>query len=155
MRTTSRLQLPQHDETAPVWLAFAPALLYGMLLTYLVLAPSPWWFLGATGASVEESVDRALADWIQHGTAYAILTGLLLAATALARKPWTVACLAVALGHGMLTEWLQGFIPRRCCCWPDLAANAAGVGIGAACLLLVLTAGRRFPQTQPAAVDQS
>ena len=54
------------------------AALYGLLLTYLLLAPSPLWIFGEWGDSVERSVDRTFADYVQHGVCYAIFLLLLL-----------------------------------------------------------------------------
>ncbi len=104
--------------------------LYALALTYLLLAPDPLWIFGVWGDSVERTVDRTLADYVQHGLCYSIFT-LLLLWSARSTGPITssklTCCAVIALTHGLLTEFLQRFVPQRDFSTLDIAANAIGV----------------------------
>ncbi|MCH7989959.1 MAG: VanZ family protein, partial [Planctomycetes bacterium] len=104
--------------------------LYGLLVTYLLLAPHPLWIFGEWGDNVERSVDRTLADYVQHGVCYSIFM-LLLLWSARTRGPFTnlklACCAALVICHGLLTEFLQMFIPQRDFSVFDIAANTTGV----------------------------
>ena len=104
--------------------------LYALLLTNLLLAPHPLWMFGLTGDAVEESVNGTLADYIQHGLSYTLLTVLLIAAV----RPKTMRglglCVAIALAHGLGTEVLQAVIPLRDCEFSDALADSIGVAVG-------------------------
>ena len=55
----------------------------GLVLSYLLLSPSPLSFMGATGAGMERTADAILQDTTQHLTAYAVWTGIGTVGTAL------------------------------------------------------------------------
>ena len=106
--------------------------LYVVVLTNVLLAPHPLWMFGLTGDAVEESLNSALADYIQHGLSYTLLTVLLIAAV----RPRTVRgltlCVALTLAHGLGTEALQAVIPLRDCEWSDALADSIGAVTGLA-----------------------
>ncbi|HVJ84631.1 MAG TPA: VanZ family protein, partial [Caulifigura sp.] len=92
------------------WLAGA----YAVGLAYLLLAPEPLFFLGRTGADIDEAVSSTIADWVEHGTVYAVLT-ILLIATGDARR--VILPMLAAVAHGAVTETLQHWIPPREASW--------------------------------------
>lgn len=104
--------------------------LYALVLTNLLLAPHPFWMFGITGDAVEESLNRTLADYIQHSLSYALLTVLLIAAV----RPKTIRglglCVVLSVAHGLGTEALQAIIPLRDCEFSDALANSIGVATG-------------------------
>jgi VanZ family protein len=125
--STKRLTSPDSTPRQASWLIRAIALAYAVFLTWLTLAPNPWWLFGVDTRGVERAVDSTLGDWIQHGMAY----GLLAVLFALARWPGPVGLwLAAVMAHALLTEWLQGFVPDRTSDWTDAVANGAGVACG-------------------------
>jgi VanZ family protein len=103
------------------------ALVYSLLVAVVLLTPDPWALLGWAGKRLEGSVDATLADYVQHGVAYALL--LMLWTTALTwARPWTMpGSLAIALLHGTVFEVAQWWIPQRTFDLRDLAANWLGV----------------------------
>jgi VanZ family protein len=121
------------------------AVSYTVVLSYLLLAPEPLFFLGGPGASVDRAVTVSVAGWLQHAAAYAILSCLLLAAF-VPNCRWE-ALLALAVLHGGLTEVIQRWIPHRECDWTDMLANIAGVAFGAIGGLGLLLAGRWFAES--------
>jgi VanZ family protein len=102
------------------WLACA----YALALGYLLLAPEPLFFLGRTGAAIDDSVSFIVADWVEHGCAYAVLTGLFVVAFGTAQLTWP---LLAALVHGFSTEVLQAWMPPREASWIDAGANVCGI----------------------------
>ena len=110
--------------------AHIATVVYVLMLTYLLLAPQPLWFLGESGDRFEQSVDQSLADYVQHGVCYAILM-LLLLWSARITGPLTslklACCAALVICHGLLTEFLQMFIPQREFSVVDIVANTTGV----------------------------
>lgn len=101
-----------------------------LLLTYLTLAPDPWWFMGQAGREAEQSIDSTFADYSQHFGAYAVLAVLLAGASFTTQSPSVKAVAVFAVLHGVATEWLQQFIPLRTCDWTDALANMLGVLAG-------------------------
>lgn len=104
--------------------------LYAVVLTYLLLAPDPLWLFGVWGDDVERAVDRTLTDYLQHGLCYSIFTLLLFwsaRSTGALTSSRLTCCAAVAILHGLLTEFLQMFIPQRHFAILDIAANVTGV----------------------------
>ncbi len=100
------------------------------MLTYLLLAPHPLWVFGIYGDVVEESIDRTFTAYLQHGMAYALLAWLLIWASRAKPTSWRVLCALFAVGHAVVVESLQGFMPLRYPCWQDAAANVLGAGAG-------------------------
>ncbi len=108
------------------WLAIG----YTLLLSYLLLAPQPLFFLGQTGAAADEAVSETVADWAQHAAVFAMLTGLWIVAVGDHWRRGAVVGACVAYGAG--TECLQALIPHREFGWTDLIANSAGATVGTA-----------------------
>lgn len=120
----------------------AVAAIYVLLLSWLTLAPDPWWIFGSTGRSAEHSVDFTLADYVQHAMAYGVL-GILLAANGRVSERWVTQLAAFGLCHAVGTECLQYFVPSRTCSVVDGLANVAGVTIGWYLLRLALRPAAR------------
>ena len=82
---------------------------------------------------------KSISDDIVHAGAYAVL-GFLAAMTVAGLWSSRVAGLGAcfALGHGAVLEVLQYFHPPRAAELSDLAADAAGAGLGALVAWLVL-----------------
>ena len=103
---------------------------YVTLLSYLTLAPDPWWIFGSTGQTVEETLDSTLADYFQHIVAFGVLGAMLAvnsrSATLIRRRLLGT----FGLGHAIGTECLQQWIPLRTCTLTDLAANITGLAAG-------------------------
>ena len=123
--------------------AWTAVLVYAVVLTYLLLTPSPLWFLGVSGQGIEAAVDRTLMGYVQHGLAYSLLACLLVWATRTIMGYWQTVWMLAATAHGIAAEWLQCFVPYRHVHWPDGMANALGVGFGWLCALSILWALRR------------
>jgi VanZ family protein len=107
---------------------------YVLLLTYVLVSPSPWWIAG-----LEES-DTLVADPLisvaQHVAAYGLLGVLLsLAATSGSMLAW---CVCLAAAHVIGTEVAQHFVPQRFFGWNDTAAGWTGLLLGAAIGSLLL-----------------
>jgi VanZ family protein len=128
---------PLTDRPTRARIAWTAAAVYAVVLTYLLLAPQPLWFLGAPGRVVDRTLEQIIAACLQHGLAYMVLAGLLMWACRSRHAVWQAACLVLAVGHGLSTECLQHFIPHRYCEWPDGLANAVGVGLGWLAALLL------------------
>lgn len=119
-------------------IAWTIAILYTLLLSYLLLVPHPLDFFGTAGKQAEEDIDRAVSAYLQHIVAYAGLACLLGWAL------WTVAdgkrvlLLPLAAGavHALGTEWLQIRVPHRYGDWPDALANLGGIAAGGLMLWL-------------------
>ena len=113
------------------WLASG----YTLLLTYLLLAPQPLFFLGQTGAAADAAVSETIADWAQHAAVFALLTGLWIVAVG---DCWgRGAVVGTCMAYGAATEYLQAFIPHREFGWIDLIANSAGASGGMAVAVVV------------------
>ena len=134
---------PYADSTAIARAAWGAALAYAVLLTYLLLTPHPLWLLGYTGRVIETTVDGTISGYIQHGLAYAVLAWLLVSASRTASGSWQIACVLLALAHGILAEWLQGFVPARHSIWPDGLANVVGLAAGWVTASWILRTGRK------------
>lgn len=105
-------------------------LLYWILLTNLLLAPHPWWYLGDFESDVQQLVARNLADYIQHLLAFSLLAVFAWGARASTSRP-SVLPLLTGLGlYAILAELLQLWIPGRTCQWLDMACNLAGIAVG-------------------------
>jgi len=123
--------------------ACTAVIVYAVVLTYLLLTPSPLWFLGVSGQVIETAVDRTLVGYVQHGLAYSLLACLLIWATRFVTAYWQAVWMLVAMAHGIAAEWLQCFVPYRHVEWSDGMANALGVGLGWLCASLILRKLRR------------
>lgn len=104
---------------------------YVVLLTYLLVVPHPLWMFGASGKTAEESIDRSISGFVQHVSAYAILCVLLVTAFGRGGKRALLFCAVFSLGHAVLTEVIQYFVPFRHPDWRDVLANVLGVIVGA------------------------
>jgi len=112
----------------PAWrrILWAAAGLYVAALTVVNLLPS--------GRPYEW--DREIPPQTQniaHVPAYALLVMLLAWAWAAGWRvsiPALVILAAVCLGHGLVMEYLQGYVPGRRATMPDVLYNAAGVPVG-------------------------
>ncbi len=110
-----------------LWLAWG----YCFLLIYLLIAPSPLEPFGDWGQDAEEAIDKTVSGYLQHVIAYAGLLSVFW----WGYRPKTSAAIwlliAAAIGHGMLFEALQFFIPSRECDWADLGCDLLGVALAA------------------------
>jgi hypothetical protein len=166
-------------------LAWAALTAYAVLLTYLLLAPHPLGIFGSGGDTAEQTIDRTITGCLQHGLAYALLAWLFVwassaalfrrsvasgtpagkrsrASTSVGQKGASgasqLAGSSLAVGHGLVTEWLQCFIPHRYADWADAAADALGFALGWLSGALVLRilgktsakAARPFARTETA-----
>ncbi|MCA9048029.1 MAG: VanZ family protein [Planctomycetaceae bacterium] len=98
--------------------------LYWGALSWLVLAPDPWWILGSSGRSVETTVDYTFADHIQHGSVYGLLAAML--AVSAVKTRWLTVLFCGGLLHAVLTEIAQYWIPLREFDLRDMSANVVG-----------------------------
>ena len=80
------------------------------------------------------------SDKLGHFFAYAMLMIWGSVAFPHRRNIWPVACFLVGLGA--LLEVVQSLIPSRTADWLDLAANFAGVAVGAAIYPVTIAIGR-------------
>lgn len=117
-----------NNPTRSTRLARIAAGAFALLLTYLLVAPSPLAIFGDDGANVEESFDRSVSGFLQHLAAYGVFTLLVLLACR-TRRGRTIALLLVA-AHAGVTEAVQHFVPLRHTDWADLLANAIGIAVG-------------------------
>ena len=122
--------------------AWTVVVIYAVVLTYLLLTPSPLWLLGVSGRVIEAAVDRTLAGYVQHGLAYSLLACLLVWATRPIMGCWQAVWMLAATAHGIAAEWLQCFIPYRVGDWADGMSNALGVGLGWLCASLIQVQAR-------------
>ncbi|WP_417847605.1 VanZ family protein [Thalassoglobus sp.] len=107
---------------------------YWILLTYLLLAPHPLWFLTGIGQEDEFSI-FTMSDLIQHLLAFAVLGFLL--STQFPPLGRTSKLLYASGFYAVFTELLQWFIPNRFAAISDMLANASGLIIGWGCYLLL------------------
>jgi VanZ family protein len=110
--------------------AWCAVLTYAVLLTYLLLAPDPFWIFGSSSGAVKQVVGRTMTEYAQHVLAYAVFAWLLVWASRHAGRIGPMTCAAFALTHGIATEWLQGFVPYRDPNARDVVANVVGLGLG-------------------------
>ena len=103
-------------------------IVYAIVLSYLTLAPDPWWIFGSPGRSAEQTFDSTLADYVQHAIVYSML-GILLAASSRASNRSLPLALLFGLCHAVGTECLQYFIPPRSCSAVDGLANVLGLTV--------------------------
>ena len=106
------------------------SVVYVLLLSYLTLAPDPWWIFGSGARTAEEAIDSTLADYVQHAAVYAVLGILLAAGEVFSERPVRSRRFEFGLLHAAGTELLQFWIPARWCDLTDGAANVAGVAAG-------------------------
>ena len=132
-------------------LALPAAIGFGLLLTYLLVVPSPFWMFGDDGVATEQVVDRSVSGFVQHLIAYAVFTALLLMAIG-GRRRWILSPL-VAATHCVLTEFVQAFVPMRHADWYDVVANGIGIGLGMMTVFTLSRIGRIRPARQVVAVD--
>lgn len=111
------------------------AISYAVLLTYLLLAPEPLFFLGSTGAQLDATVTRSVADWVEHASVYLAFTGLVLVAWQ-GQSPNALLVMLIIV-HAILTETLQHWIPLRETSLLDLLANVCGILTGALLIRLI------------------
>ena len=102
---------------------------YVIVLSYLTLAPDPWWIFGSPGRSAEQTFDSTLADYVQHAIVYSML-GILLAASSRASNRSLPLALLFGVCHAVGTECLQYWIPPRSCSAVDGLANLVGLVVG-------------------------
>jgi VanZ family protein len=102
---------------------------YALGLSYLTLAPDPWWIFGSPGRSAEQTFDSTLADYVQHAIVYSML-GVLLAMSSRASNRSLPLPLFFGLCHAVGTECLQYWIPPRSCSAVDGLANLVGLTAG-------------------------
>ncbi len=113
---------------------------YLVLLTWFCLAPDPWrvlTLLGSPGRELEYAVDSTLADYLQHGLTFAVLSVLFYVARGTTRWPTMFWCGLPLAIYAILMEWLQAIVPLRTFAVTDGLANLAGVCLGwlaAACI---------------------
>lgn len=103
--------------------------IYVIGLSYLTLAPDPWWIFGSPGRSAERTFDSTLADYVQHAMVYSML-GVLLSASNRASNRTLPFPLLFGLCHAVGTEYLQYWIPPRSCSAVDGLANVIGLTVG-------------------------
>ena len=104
-------------------------IIYVIGLSYLTLAPDPWWIFGSPGRSAEQTFDSTLADYVQHAIVYSVL-GVLLAATSRVSKRSLPRLFVLGLCHAVGSESLQHWIPPRSCSAVDGLANIVGLVVG-------------------------
>lgn len=105
------------------------AIIYIAGLSYLTLAPDPWWIFGSPGRLTEQKLDSTMADYVQHAIVYSVL-GILLAANSRASNRSLPLLLVFGLCHAVGTECLQHWIPPRTCSAVDGLANFVGLVTG-------------------------
>ena len=106
------------------------ALLYLVLLSWMLLAPDPWIVFGEGGERLAKQASRTIADYFQHAGAFlllAILADRALHVTGTDRFRLRVTML---LSYAVFTEVTQAWIPGRQFQWPDLLANLLGITSG-------------------------
>lgn len=84
---------------------------------------------------VEYSVVEDLNDKVSHILAFFVLAFLL--NFSVLDKPFNLKLATALLGFGLLIEFIQYFIPYRSCSLLDLTADAIGIGLYWASLVLV------------------
>lgn len=104
---------------------------FGVLLSYALLSPNPLWFVGAAPDDPTALLDRAVPDVMQHFGAYCFFSALCVWCTRRQSAAIRLYVPMLVLEHGLLTEWLQAFVPYRTCDPADALANAAGTLLGA------------------------
>lgn len=102
---------------------------YTLLLTYLLLAPDPLWFLH--GDEIRKfQVDDTIAPLIQHLVAYCGLSFLFCFLSKVHSELRPRTAVIFVLSHAVTTEGAQAFIPNRYSEWSDVFANFTGLCIG-------------------------
>ncbi len=101
--------------------------MYWIALTYLLLAPEPFWFLSGTEGT-NDSYALSVPDLIQHFLVFGLL-GLLLASQLEANKLLS-RTLRFAVIYAIATEFVQFFVPDRFASVADVLANLSGLVIG-------------------------
>ena len=127
-----RFTVSKVPDSRLLWSSYLlPALtiIYVVALSYLTLAPDPWWIFGAPGRSAEQTFDSTMADYVQHAIVYSVL-GILLAASSRASNRPLPLPLLFGLCHAVGTECLQYWIPPRSCSAVDGLANFVGLSTG-------------------------
>lgn len=127
IETQRRLSIPQ-----------ILAISYTVLLTYVLLVPDPLWFIPETGDAVDEVVETTFLQYVQHLAAYTVLTAILGWGFAVNDRPVARFAVWPAVAHGILTEWLQQFIPERYPAWTDVVFNFAGITLGWMAIVILM-----------------
>ena len=104
------------------------AVLYTLLLSWLLLAPDPLAIFGVAGSAAEEAVDWSLSGAVQHVGAFAVLSALWCLSSVDQRG--RVAAVVLSGFFGAAMELLQLLVPTRYCDWHDLLANLVGIAFG-------------------------
>lgn len=113
-----------------------PAAAYTVFLTYLLLAPDPWSIFGIISGD-EIDVPPMLSDYVIHGITYCGLSAIWIWAARPVSVGGAAGWVIAAIGHGIATEILQGFVPSR---YPDLYdgfADTIGAVVGG-CLIVAI-----------------
>lgn len=111
------------------------ALAYLMTLTGFLVLPDAWLVFGSGGKEVERQVDATFADVVQHAGAYLLLS--LTMAIAFRNRRSLATIMLFCVGHGIVTEIIQAFVPNRFFGFSDLLANVAGVSLGLGLMILL------------------
>lgn len=99
---------------------------YSVLLTYVLLAPDPLFFLSDGAGGGVKSAQRAIPDYVYHFVAWT--TFYLLLAVSSNRTGSRTALISVL--YSTLVEFLQPIFGRTTEV-KDLTANLVGIGLGA------------------------
>ena len=116
---------------------------YGLVLTYVMLSTNPWWILGKQ-SSVQQAVDRSLADYLQHALVFLVFGTLVAAAARASQRPSGIVVTTLLITYAAMLETLQYVVPRRVFEFTDLLANVVGVTVPLLVIrAVVLTFGSR------------
>ncbi|NDC24190.1 MAG: hypothetical protein EBZ49_08695 [Proteobacteria bacterium] len=103
---------------------------YWLALTRSLLLASPW-LLFSRHLAEHPPVDLSFEpfSWVTHFLAYWLLLALIEQVSPKRKRGYWFLFL-LALFHGGICEYLQGFIPGRWSSWPDFLANSSGILVG-------------------------
>ena len=117
---------------------------YSIMLTYLLLAPDPLFFLPAGNESVKPAAHKTLPDYVNHAIAWSLFTALF--ATSTTKSTNKIFILAIT--YSTFLELAQPLF-NRVTEFSDLAANSIGI-------ILAVTFRRLVPfpkLRRPSALD--
>jgi VanZ family protein len=84
-----------------------------------------WWPWPSSGiASTDIPVDKVI-----HAALFSLCACLFVRGWTVLRHRWWFLCAAL-LVYGVLTEWIQSFVPGRSASIADIVADGLGIGIG-------------------------